>query len=68
MLAKKWKDHLAENNMTYREHFMFAIRHGFRCIFAGLYLIIHGVLPCFYQSVGSKLVHKLAKVFENNKQ
>lgn len=66
MLVKKWKDHLVENNMTYREHFVFALGHGFQCIRAGLYLIIHGIFPCFYQSAGSNLVHKLNKVFQRN--
>ena len=62
-LVKKGKEHLKENNMTYCEHWRFAVGHGLGCIKAGLYLCIHGFLPCFYRHAGSKLVHKLEKVF-----
>lgn len=64
MIIKRWKNHLSENNMTYSKHFVFAVGHGFHCICAGCYLIIHGFFPCFYQSSGSNLVHKLDKVFK----
>jgi hypothetical protein len=59
----RWKNHLSENNMAYCEHFRFAISHGFRCIQAGLYLIIHALLPCFFKSAGSDLIHKLDQSF-----
>jgi len=49
--------------MTYREHWMFAVSHGLGCLKAGMYLLIHGFLPCFYEKAGSKLVHKLEKDF-----
>ncbi len=62
-LIKKWIKHLSENNMTYREHLVFAVGHGIICVKAGLYLIIHGLFPCFYQHAGSELVHNLEKVF-----
>jgi hypothetical protein len=62
-LVKKWFLHLHNNNMTYCEHFKFAVGHGLLCIKAGLYLIIHGLFPCFYQHAGSELVHKLEKIF-----
>lgn len=62
-LVKIGKEHLSENSMTYCEHWRFAVGHGLGCIKAGLYLCIHGFLPCFYRHAGSKLVHKLEKVF-----
>jgi hypothetical protein len=62
-LIGRWKNHLKENNMTYCKHLMFAVGHGITCLNAGLYLIIHGLFPCFYERVGSELVHKLEKVF-----
>lgn len=62
-LVKKAKTHLAENNMSYAGHFKFAARHGLSCIRAGLYLLIHAILPCFYQRAGSNLVMKLNKHF-----
>lgn len=65
-LVNRWNKHLAENNMTYREHWLFAVSHGISCIFAGIYLIIHGFLPCFYRHTGSELVHQLEKDFNNH--
>ena len=62
-LRKKWNEHLSENNMTYWQHFRFAIGHGLICIRAGVYLCIHGMLPCFRRRAGTKLVQRLEKVF-----
>lgn len=62
-LVNKWRDHLKDNHMTYCEHFVFAVGHGLSCLRAGIYLIIHGFLPCFYRKAGSKLIHRLEKDF-----
>ena len=62
-LRKKWKDHLKENNMSYLQHLIFAVGHGLVCIRAGVYLCIHGLLPCFRRRAGTKLVQRLEKVF-----
>ena len=67
-LTKKWKEHLPKNNMTYCEHFVFAVGHGLGCIRAGIYLCIHGILPCFYRHAGSKLVHKLEIDFVDHEE
>jgi hypothetical protein len=52
--------------MTYCEHLVFALGYGFACIIAGGYLIIHGLLPCFYEKSGSNLIHSLDKAFKRN--
>jgi hypothetical protein len=65
-LYKKWIQHLKENNMTYLEHLIFALFYGICCLLAGLYLIIHSVLPCFFPTIGSDLVNKLSKRFGKN--
>lgn len=49
--------------MTYCGHWTFAVSHGLSCIRAGLYLITHGILPCFYEKAGSELIHELEKDF-----
>lgn len=67
-LYHKWFEHLKENRMTYREHFVFAVSHGILCLYAGIMLMIHGLLPCFYQHAGSELVHKLDKVFTDREK
>ena len=62
----RWNKHLSENQMTYCEHLLFALGYGFACIKAGGYLIIHGLLPCFYEKSGSNLIHTLDKAFKRN--
>jgi hypothetical protein len=65
-IRKKWNNHLKENNMSYIEHMIFAMFYGTLCLLAGLYLMIHSVLPCFFPTTGSDLVHKLSKRFGKN--
>jgi hypothetical protein len=64
MLIKQSIKHLSENNMTYWQHLRFAMFHGVLCIVAGISLIIHSLLPCFFQTAGSDLVQSLAIVFK----
>lgn len=61
---KKWIQHLQENDMTYIEHMIFALFYGVCCLLAGLYLIVHSVLPCLFPTAGSDLVTKLSKRFK----
>jgi len=65
-LYHKWIQHLKENNMTYFQHLVFAFFYGSCCLLAGLYLIIHSVLPCFFATVGSDLVTRLNLIFRKN--
>jgi hypothetical protein len=67
-LVNRWKEHLSENKMTYGQHWVFAVGHGLGCIRAGIYLCIHGMLPCFYRHAGSKLVHILEKDFVDHEE
>jgi len=62
-LVKKAKNHLRHNNMSYWKHFLFAFRYGLVCTKAGIFLCIHSILPCFFEGAGSRLVHKLERVF-----
>jgi hypothetical protein len=64
-LQKKWIEHLNENNMIYTEHLIFALFYGCSCILAGILLIIHSILPCFFPKAGSNLVRSLNKRFKN---
>lgn len=63
-LYQKWQQHLKENKMTYIEHLVFALYHGILCLYAGLTLMIHALLPCFYQTTGSDLVTKMSRRFK----
>ena len=64
---RRWHEHLKENNMTYWQHLKFAVGHGLCCIRAGVYLCIHGILPCFRRRAGTKLVQRLDQVFTERK-
>lgn len=61
------KQHLEENNMTYYQHLKFAVFLGFVCVLAGMCLIIHAILPCFFQTAGGDLVQALAIVLKKRR-
>lgn len=63
-LYQKWISHLKENNMNYTEHLIFALYYGILCLYAGTTLIIHSLLPCFYQDTGSNLVSRMSRQFK----
>lgn len=67
-LYKKLLQHLKENRMTYIEHLMFALYYSVLCLYAGFTLMIHSVLPCFYQTTGSDLVTKMSRRFKRRNQ
>lgn len=67
-LLKEAQYHLKNNNMTYIQHWKFAVGHGLLCLKAGLLLIVHGFMPCFFQRSGSILVRILNKSFDQHKK
>jgi hypothetical protein len=66
-LIQKAQNHLAKNNMSYYEHFVFAFRYGILSIKKGILLCIHSILPCFFENAGNRLVRKLEMVFVERK-
>ena len=62
-MFKKSIEHLNANKMTYWQHLYFAGVHGFRCIFAGILLCVHSVIPALFPKTGSVLVNELNKSF-----
>ena len=67
MLRKSIR-HLKENNMTYWEHLKFASTYGIHCIFSGLLLIFHSLIPAFFSKTGSNITNKLNKVFTDQNE
>lgn len=61
---KLWKNHLKENNMSYRQHLLFAMLYSGVCLSASVFLFVHALLPCFCQTAGSDLVRMMALVFK----
>jgi hypothetical protein len=66
-MIKQIRQHLQENNMTYWQHLKFAASYGFTCVVAGLLLIFHSLLPCFFQTSGRDLLRTLEVVFDRDK-
>jgi hypothetical protein len=66
-LRQKWIQHLTENNMTYVQHMKFAIFYAVCCLLAGLYLIVHSILPCFFPTAGSDLITNMSQVFKKRR-
>lgn len=65
-LIKKSIHHLKNNNMTYWCHFIFASQHGIKCIKAGIFLLIHSIVPGWFPKTGSILVQHLNKSFTDH--
>jgi hypothetical protein len=47
---------------------IFALYYGVLCLIAGLTLIIHSILPCFFQTTGSDLVSKMSRRFKRKNE
>ena len=62
-MFKKTKLHLEQNDMTYWEHFRFASSYGIGCIYYGIMLILHSLIPAYFSTAGATLANKLNKVF-----
>ena len=62
-MFKKSKIHLQDNSMTYWEHFRFASGYGLICIYYGLLLFLHALIPAYFSMTGSNLANKLNKIF-----
>ena len=67
-MFKKSKQHLRENDMTYWEHFKFAAGYGVACLYHGMLLILHSLIPAYFSSTGANLANKLNKVFTNQNE
>ena len=67
-MFKKSKRHLADNNMGYLEHFVFASGHGLNCIKSGFLLIIHALIPGILSETGSRITNELNKVFADQNE
>ena len=50
--------------MTYASHMRFAAFYGALCIWSGLLLLVHAVVPAWFQEVGSRLVRRLGESFD----
>lgn len=65
-MIQRSRDHLRRNRMTYTGHMRFAAWHGAFCIRAGVMLLVHSVLPCWYERAGSEHVRRLKESFDRH--
>lgn len=56
--------HLKEENVTYWEHWKFAMQFGLVMVLAGGCVIIHAFFPEFFKNTGSSVVRAMAKVLD----
>jgi len=49
-LVDQWNGHLEENDMTYCQHFRFAMCGAVNIVYQGIRLAIHSITPCFHRS------------------
>jgi hypothetical protein len=53
------KEHLQNNQCSYRQHFLFAVKAGILMVFGGFASLVHAVLPCFFEGTSAKIVASL---------
>ena len=56
--------HLKDENVTYFQHWWFAIRFGLVMLLAGGCVIIHAFFPELFKTTGSSVVRAMAAVLD----
>jgi hypothetical protein len=56
---KEFREHPAAAGQTYLQHMGFAVRFGLRMLAGGAAAIVHGLVPCWFQTTGSRAVKAL---------
>ncbi len=51
--------HLKEVNMSYLEHFAFALKNSYLLLLALFFLIVHAVFPFLFEKRASKIISKI---------
>jgi predicted choloylglycine hydrolase len=64
IMNKDKLSHLEENNMTWRQHFVFAMSIVVKLYTAILYLSIHAIFPEIYKKEASSLIRSVNSELE----
>jgi Family of unknown function (DUF6356) len=68
-MKRFFTEHPASVGETYGEHFVFAVTLGSRMVVGGLACMVHGVLPEFCKTTGSRTIRALAlRLVPGNRQ
>ncbi len=54
-------DHIKQKETTYYQHFLRASSMGFQMLRGGVCLMVHSVLPNYFQETGSRIIKNLHK-------
>lgn len=60
-MIKKIKKHLETNQVSYPQHFIFAIKAGVLLVYAGITSLIHAINPAWFDGTPAKIVARLYK-------
>ncbi len=58
-VIKRFIEHPNSNNMTYKQHFVRAMKLASRMGLGMIYLIIHAFFPFIFETRGSKIINEL---------
>ncbi len=56
--------HPHERGETYLQHLFFTARVSVQLVIAGVYLLIHGLIPAFHTTTASETVTKIYEIFK----
>ena len=56
---KSFVTHPASVGESYAGHFVFALKFGFRLVFAGILALVHAFIPAWFETAASEQVEKL---------
>ena len=56
---KSFVTHPASVGESYVGHFVFALKFGFRLVFAGFLALVHAFIPAWFETAASEQVEKL---------
>lgn len=67
-LKTLFTEHPNSINETYKIHFKFAIKVGYKLFFAGAACIIHSIFPFVFKTTASSTVQEINALFTNRSE
>lgn len=64
-IKERWIKHLRNNKLSYISHLKFAWKISLDTLLISLYLLIHGLFPCFFESAASDKIQILHDALKN---
>lgn len=67
-MIDKCKQHLDGVHEDYVTHLFFAIKIAALCFFAGVALVVHALVPAFFERTGSTTIFKIQELITERKK